>query len=183
VAMRASARPPSGKGASPGEALRHFCGPGERGVDARVVKLERMSGKRRHTVQQQECVALAAELAEPVEGLGDAGRGLTVYENQHIEPGAGGLLQALLGKRLAPLSVDADDMTALSSHGLGDPVAEGPGDPADDAGPGSDEVGDHRLHSGAARSRDGQRRPVRGPEHVSQQSRCLVHDSARAGSM
>ena len=70
--------------------------------------------------------------------------------------------------RLAPLGVDADDLSTVTARHFAHPLAEDAVDADDDRVAGTDEVDEGRLHACGAGSAHGKGQGVRSPEDLAQ---------------
>ena len=169
------------EGGEAGRAVQALLRAGERGVDAGLVEAQRVPAERRHAVDEQQRVLVAAGVGEAVQRLRDTGRGLAVDDDHRVQAAGRRRDEPLVVDRAAPLGLDLDDVRARAGQLVGHPHAEQAVNAADDAIAGVDEVRDERLHPGAARPGDRERRGVLRLEGLAQQVDRLAHDRRERG--
>ena len=148
------------------------------GIDAPIVDPQIHTAERGHGVDHEEDVGVVDQLRDAFEWLVGAGRGLGVDQADGLRRRVGGegLGDRLVGDRFTPRHLDRVDRRAIA---LGDIFHAGAEDTVldhDHLVAALDQVGDARLHAGAAgaRHREGQR--ILRPHHLAQQVAHGVHD-------
>ena len=138
-------------------------------VDPGLVDLDRHGAQRRHAVGDHDRADFVSGLADGLAALEHAGRGLGrhVHHDLGLLP-ADELRSFLVTKILTPGLLEADDLSSLALGHFGHPITEVPAGEHHDLGVGIDEVGDGRLHAGAAGAGDDEREFVLSAEHLAE---------------